>query len=307
MKIRHKIYTSSISWLKNSYNISKNKGIIDCFYEPENINELIELIKILYNKGEYFDLIGHTSNIYFMPDYSSRIMISTRSCNKFRIEKNEIICDCGVSVRSLARQMVSLGFEGFYGLVDLPGTVAASVYGNASCYGCSINDLLNSFDMLCTDGQIRTLRKDALSLTKRSSSLKRGEIQGVIISVHLNIKKGSNEDEIKKSQIVQEKRNTTQPGPASNLGSIYKNTGKPRFLYYILIIVVRLVSLFCKVEKKTFFFKLLGAEDIMPYVYSWNRYIWKDNNAHLKFWKFHKLHKRLFTNSEFEIEIKGKY
>ena len=51
---------------------------------------------------------------------------------------------------------------------------------------------------------------------------------------------------------------------------------------------------------------LLGAKDLQPYVYGWNRYIWKDEKSHTLFWKFHEIHKKLFKNNHFEIEIRGK-
>ena len=58
-------------------------------------------------------------------------------------------------------------------------------------------------------------------------------------------------------------------------------------------------------KKKEFLFYLLGASDLLPYVYNWNRYIWKDEKAHTLFGKFHLLHQKMFKQSHFEIEIKG--
>ena len=50
---------------------------------------------------------------------------------------------------------------------------------------------------------------------------------------------------------------------------------------------------------------MYGAKELIPYVYGWNRYIWKDDKSHELFWKYHKIHKKLFKESKFEIEIKG--
>ena len=51
--------------------------------------------------------------------------------------------------------------------------------------------------------------------------------------------------------------------------------------------------------------RLYGAKELLPYVYGWNRYIWKDKKSHALFWKFHEIHQKLFNESKFEIEIKG--
>ena len=144
----------------------------------------------MYLKGKDFDLIGHTSNIYFLPDYSVDVMVSTRKCKQYTLTEDVIECDCGVPVAKLARKMVDEGVKGFEGLIDLPGTVGAAVYGNASCYGCSINSLLIAFDLLKPDGTIETMYPSDLKLTKRSSSLKRHELKGIILSVKLKKEQG---------------------------------------------------------------------------------------------------------------------
>jgi UDP-N-acetylmuramate dehydrogenase len=114
------------------------------FYEPESKEELTSLCRDLYKRKEDFLIIGHTSNIYFTPDYHANIIVSTRKVKDINISDDSINVDCGVSVRSLSRRMVDLGIKGFYGLIDLPGTVGAAVYGNASCFNCSITKLLIS-------------------------------------------------------------------------------------------------------------------------------------------------------------------
>ena len=144
----------------------------------------------LYKEGKTFDIIGHTSNIYYLPSYSIDILVSTRKVKETTEEDKYIIADCGVSVSTLAKKMVEQGIKGFEGLIDLPGTVAASVYGNASCYDCSINSLLESFQLLTPDGEIKTLHTGDLKLSKRSTSLKRNELGGVIITVTLRKENG---------------------------------------------------------------------------------------------------------------------
>ena len=178
MIIRNNISVYDICWLNHAQG-----GMIGTFYEPENLDELRNICSTLYKEDKDFDLIGHTSNIYFLPDYSVANMVSTRKCNNIVEETDYIICDCGVSVAKLSHQMVDKGIKGFEGLIDLPGTVGAAVYGNASCYGCSINSLLISFELLKPDGDIVTVYPNDLKLSKRSSSLKRHELKGIILSV----------------------------------------------------------------------------------------------------------------------------
>lgn len=299
----------SICWLNHC-----DGGVIKTLYEPESKDELLDICRTLYRNNKKFDVIGYTSNIYYLPSYNVETMVSTRKVKEIEEHEEYIIAACGVSVSKLARQKVSEGIKGFEGLVDLPGTVGASVYGNASCYGCSINELLISCELLCPDGQVKILSKNDLKLQKRSSILKRGEQNGVILSVKLRKEKG----DIEMLQIKAEKnhrsRKINQPAPQNNLGSIYAISNGWTLYSYVPRVIAKIygviLNLFVrdkqtiKNKEKEFLFKILGAKDLMPYVYSWNRYIWKDEKSHLLFWKYHELHKKMFRESKFEIEIK---
>ena len=59
-----------------------------------------------------------------------------------------------------------------------------------------------------------------------------------------------------------------------------------------------------KDKKKEMFFYLIGAKDLLPDVYNWNRFIWRDESSHRMFEKYLRIHQRLFTGNELEIEIK---
>ncbi len=309
MIIRHNICIYDICWLNHAQG-----GMIGTFYEPENIDELRDICSSLYMEGKDFDLIGHTSNIYFLPDYSVDAMVSTRKCKHYSLTEDVIECDCGVPVAKLARKMVEEGVKGFEGLIDLPGTVGAAVYGNASCYGCSINSLLLSFDLLKPDGTIETMFPNDLKLRKRSSSLKRNELKGIILSLKLKKKQGNAISLKNLADKNHHARKVSQPSPKDNLGSIYANAKKKTPIGLIVNGIAKGLALLygftgknkkqIRDKQKEIVLSLLQARDLLPYVYGWNRYIWKDELAHTLFWKFDKIHKLLYKNNMFEIEIK---
>ena len=311
MKVRNNIPVYKISWLRYA-----DGGTIGTYYEPENREELLNLCKHLYKEGKTFDIIGHTSNIYFLPSYSVDILVSTRKVKETTEEDKYIIADCGVSVSTLAKKMVEQGIKGFEGLIDLPGTVAASVYGNASCYDCSINSLLESFQLLTPDGEIKTLHTGDLKLSKRSTSLKRKELGGVIITVTLRKENGDADQLRLLAEQCHKRRKTTQPPANDNLGSIYLNKHELTPTGIVLKGCAKIIATLYgltgqsrnKIKKKQreIMLALAGGKELIPYVYSWNRFIWKDERSHELFWKFHHIHKKLFKESNFEIEIKGK-
>lgn len=308
MKIKYNVRIYDICWLNHAQG-----GVIGTFLEPETKEELIEVCRSLYKEGKLFDLIGHTSNIYFLPNYSVDIMVSTRKVKSVIYTKDNIIAYCGASVKQLAHAMVNEGVKGFEGLIDLPGTVAASVYGNASCFNCSINNLLVSIEFLNENGEIITLLPEDLKLSKRSSILKRGELKGVILSATLRKEYGDTEEIKALAEKNHKRRLETQPGPKDNLGSVYavsngfsRKSWMIRKLASVLCILLRLIHRDkVSINSKDLLLRFYNAKELQPYVYGWNRYIWKDEKSHELFWKFHQIHQKLFNESKFEIEIKG--
>ena len=126
-----------------------------------------------------------------------------------------------------------------------------------------------------------------------------------------------------------ERRKQTQPPANDNLGSIYSNKHELTPIGFVIKGIAKIIATLYgltgqsrnKIKKKQQEIMLIlsGGKELIPYVYSWNRYIWKDERSHELFWKFwkdershelfwkfHHIHKKLFKESNFEIEIKGK-
>lgn len=302
---------ASISWLSSF----KGDGIIKAYYEPETLPELQSLCSDFYFRGVSFDIIGHTSNTLFSPDYKCERMISTRKLNHFVFKENSIECECGTSVHTLSLAAIQAGIEGFEGLVDLPGTVAAALYGNAGCFNCSISALLREATIINKDGIIQRVPPEWFAFSLRSSALKRNEKKAIILSVSLKKKMGDAAALKSIAEHNHKVRKETQPEPKNSLGSIFSVEGKKTFINYIIStityaygICLRLLGhskQVIKQKRKHLTFIILNAQDVEPYVRNWNWYQWKDERSYTLFWKYVDLHKLMFTNSQFEIEIKN--
>lgn len=306
MKIYNNYPIKQISW-----NGSGGGQILN-YYLPETYAELVELLKVMIARKNSFEVVGYTSNLLFTATYAPEHLIGTRLVNQYEILDDTIICDCGVSVSKLSRDMVELGVEGFEGLIDLPGTIASAVYGNASCYNCSISSMLISIELLTCTGEVIRVSADALDFQTRSSALKRGTMNGIILKVFLRKRMGDLATIKKKSEYYRDNRKKTQPGPSKNLGSIFI-PGRPTILFHVTRILGRIYMLFCResdqrlliLKRQQFVLKCLGYGDVAPYLeWGLNRYIWKDSDSYVLFFKYIKLYRKLFKNSRLEIEIK---
>lgn len=307
MKHFSNIKTSSFSWLGSSYK-HIDCSLVSEFYEPETIEELKNICIELNNIGRDYLVIGHTSNLYFTPSCLLDVVVSTRKLTKWSINEDTegtvyCECQCGVHVRKLSTEMVKLGYRGFYGLCDLPGTVGSAIYGNAGCYDCDLSSKLHFCDVLLKDGTIKTFNKSELEFSKRMSIFKNKALQGVILRSVFFLERGDIDEEYSKMCEVRANRKATQPGPLNNLGSIYCSEQEYTIYGRTITILARLLSF---INKKNILYNVLLLSRklyLLPYVYQWNRYIWKDKQSH-EFWlSYVSLHNKIFRYDKFEIEI----
>lgn len=302
MKIKNNVKVCDISWNKSGIGIIKN------FYLPENIEELINLVNKLNSEQKKFDIIGHTSNILFKNTYNPEYLISTRLLTKFEISNNILICECGAHAKRVSQFMLEEGYEGVEGLIDLPGTIGAAIYGNAGCYNCSFSDLLLYVDILQEDGTITRYDKVSLHFANRTSDIKRGKINGVIIRSYFELKRGNKEILLSKAEEYRKHRKATQPNSNLNLGSIFSYTGKMRFSVKILTAILCIPFIISNLKRpervyiNKMIFSFYGRKDLLKYIDK-GRWIWKDEKSYKKFDEYVTFYKFIYPNSKLEIKI----
>lgn len=308
MKVLHNVSVQQISWVKSNKEILEPVLGIQNLYYPENLKDLKSLIEEIRSKHESFDIIGYSSNTLFLPSYQAQHVICTKKIDKWTETDGEIICDCGVPVSKLSKWAIGKGYVGFEGLTDLPGTVAAAVYGNCGCRGCSVNSIVRSFTLLDSNNEIKECTVDDLKLNYRSTALKRGELIGTILQVILY----KNQGDAKELMAVAEKnhqiRKAQQPSGFNNLGTTINGGSHLTFkgkLFRILEHIIRLIP--GKNNPRQSFpvlLRITGNSKFIPYVYYWNRYMFINKVSHDLFNDYYSFICTLYKDARLEIEIK---
>lgn len=290
----------------------KTGGMCACWITPVSVEQLTEVCRFLYANQMPFDLVGQTSNIFFHSTYNPQIVVSTIKNNNYEICGNMINCECGVSVVKLAKDCLTKGFADFYGLVGLPGTVASAIVNNAGCFKCSISSMLESAVVLLPDGTIQTFQKEDFHYLHRSSAFKRGEKQGVILSVKLIVKKADDvEKEFRKSEETKVYRKTKQEGPNRNLGSVFSSLKKRHNTKNQVAAIIAKAAGLLHISSQKYINKkvllwLYGYRDLSPYISNRqiNTFVWRDFGAEEKFIRYKEFMGKVFENLTIEIEEK---
>ena len=112
MVIKNNVPLQEVSWVKSDESLKDvHASSAAHLYYPENMDELIELCRGFYRRGEAFDLIGYASNTLLLPSYHPRHLICTRKLEEMVEDDICIMCECGVQVRQLAKFCVAHGYE----------------------------------------------------------------------------------------------------------------------------------------------------------------------------------------------------
>jgi len=318
---KHIEYTENVS-LANKTWIHRGP-VVPYYISPSNIDELESVVEFLCNNKKDFKVIGHTSNLYFKDTYRTDAIISTRKMTSFIEKDGKLICDAGVNISQLSKHCVESGIIGFEGLVGLPGTVAAAVVNNSSCFKCSIFDLLIDVDVLLIENDgtcsFRTIKRHELGFAHRSSAIKRGELNAIVLKVRLAVNKTTNIDELKqKAQNNIDLRKKTQEGKAYNLGSVFSGYHIHRieiaafglkrapqvFLFKLREHLLRNDAKY-KLKRNAYLLTLFGYKDIIPYVSkkNINCFMWLDKSADRAFGRYYEFMHRYADCNPLEIEV----
>lgn len=294
------------TWLKTG-------GIASLWISPNNVNELRIVLKYLIEHSLNFDIVGYTSNIFFLDTTNPNIIINTKNLTGVKGDSDSIICECGVPVASISKNMVKKGYIGFSGLVNLPGTIGAASVNNSSCFNCSISNLIKRITVFdVTSNTEKVLLPSDLKYSHRTSILKSKELNAVVLEVELNLVKGNVEEEIKKADEATKIRIETQEKPAYTLGSVFANLElrKPLglCLYMRMLRILADYHLIKNVSRTEILLKYYKYKELQPYVskLNVNTFIWKPEivDKEATFNLYCEFMRKAFVNLRLEVEVR---
>src|SRR5690554_399953 len=294
----------------------KRGGVSAFWIVPGSSAKMEELILYLHNEVMDFEIIGSSSNCYFLDSYNPYIVISTKRINNFELRDNQIVCDCGVSMVRLTKFCIAKGIGGFEGFINLPGTVGGAVINNAGCYGSLISNNVVSVTVI-DHGQRRVLSNSEMKYSHRNSYLKSNIDRGIVTKVVFDASNYESSELLKERSLKYERhRKLFKEQKYPNLGSTYchlkfKKLSIP--LWFIHALMQKTINTFFtdspeKIAIRTrlfLFFRGVGV--LRNYIsdYDLQCFIWRDEEADLFFKEYVDFIKKNTTEARLEIEIKG--
>ena len=154
------------------------------FISYHTVDELVEVLACLRDKGEQILHIGGGSNLLFTKDYEGSILHSDiRFIQYVSRDSREVVVRVGSGVKwdDFCAEMANSNYYGCENLSYMPGEVGASAIQNIGAYGVEVESIIQQVETIeVTTGKPRVFRTVECEYGYRDSIFKRG-LQGQYI------------------------------------------------------------------------------------------------------------------------------
>lgn len=201
------------------YNTYKINAMARFMYEPENVEELKDLLKNLNIKNIKYYILGGGSNV-ILPDENFDGAIIKLALKDLEIKDDITFVGAGYNLNSFIKKTIDEGYTNLANLYGIPGTVGGAIRGNAGANGSEIFDDLVSV-LVLQDNDVKLINAYNIEHSYRHTSFK--ENNDIIFGGVFKSEKG---DTKKAWEIINEnleKRKNSQPLEYPSAGSVFKN------------------------------------------------------------------------------------
>lgn len=198
-------------------------GKATCIAYPKDINELVNLLKLLKSNGVKYKLLGNGSNLLFSDNDYQGVLIKLSEFNNIEfISKNKLRVGAGYSLIKLSLLTAKKGLTGLEFASGIPGSVGGAVFMNAGAYKSDMGYVVESVKVLTPNYEVINLENKEMNFHYRSSYLQKNRdyiCLEVIIKLQVG-KRDAIEEVIKERR---ERRIASQPLEYPSAGSVFRN------------------------------------------------------------------------------------
>lgn len=205
------------------YTSARIGGPADVLITAESADELARIIKLLWKLDLEFIMLGGGSNV-LVSDKGVRGVVVLNRAKGVRFHNGDqpsVTAESGVIFSNLANRCAAKGLGGLEWAATVPGTIGGAVYGNAGAFGGDMAANLLSAELLTEDGR-ELFTAAQMEYGYRTSLLKRGELDAIVLSAELRLHNSTKEEATVKIEQFSAHRKSTQP-PGASMGSMFKN------------------------------------------------------------------------------------
>ncbi len=218
------------------YTTARIGGVADVLIEATSAEVLKDVVSAAWQSGVPLTILGGGANVLVSDAGIRGLTIINRARRiEFRADQ-QVWCESGTVLPTLARECVARGLAGLEWAVGVPGTVGGAIVGNAGAHGRDTSANLLSATILNEHDDVKEWSKDELEFEYRSSRIKRETgsklpaagkrvsrmTPYVVLAATFQLILADPAELEQKASEFNDYRRRTQP-PGASLGSMFKN------------------------------------------------------------------------------------
>lgn len=196
-------------------------GPADCFLQPENEEQLIQVQRYLGKVGLPFFVLGNGSNLLVSDaGYRGVIIQVGRKMSAIEVEGCTIKAQAGATLAQVAKAALEHGLTGLEFASGIPGTVGGGVVMNAGAYDGELSQVVARVHVVNSEGEIMELDNETMEFGYRTSAIKNTSL--AITEVQFELSEGDKEQIREKMEDYTSRRREKQPLEYPSAGSTFK-------------------------------------------------------------------------------------
>ncbi len=199
-------------------NTYKVHSICNYFIIVDDVIKLTNLINYLNENNSKYFVIGNGSNIILPSKYDG--IVIKLNFNSLEYSGEKVIVGASYMINKLAYETINNNLTGLEWASGIPGTIGASIYGNAGAYKDEISNYVDEIEVL-ENNKVKIIKKSDIIFSYRNTSLKKKNL--IIIKATLKLSKGNKEESLELVKDRLRRRTESQPIDHPSAGSVFRN------------------------------------------------------------------------------------
>lgn len=197
-------------------------GVASCFIYPENVKQLITLLKYAKENNIKHKVLGNGSNTLFSDNKYEGIIIKLDKFDYVEVKKTIIVVGAGYNLMKLAQLAARKSLAGLEFASGIPGTIGGAVYMNAGAYKSDMGYIVKRVKVLTPDYRVITMTNKELDFHYRSSFFQKNK-DYICLEATLGLAKGKKEELYEVNRERKKRRLESQPLEYPSAGSVFRN------------------------------------------------------------------------------------
>lgn len=179
----------------------------------------LKVMSALVREGVPYRISGCGFNTLWGDAFFRGAVVDMSLLKGLSVKDGVLVASAGCSLSALVRFCVDSGLSGFEELAGIPGSVGASVVGNAGAFGRALGDLVEWVKVwIPHEGRCSVLKREEVAFSYRDSSLRGFVVLSAAFSFSFSDKQKVRQ---RVKEVLAERKRRFPAG--RSLGSVFKN------------------------------------------------------------------------------------